>query len=107
MSSEPNTPRPQSRSAQRPSCAGLEEELNAVLSRACRELTTSQARVEHFAGLFDRTHETGFYSAGGQVRGEGEQPTWRPNPAYMDSLEEMWTRAEACLDQRGLALEKT
>lgn len=108
MNSELTTTRDQSRSTtQRPSCAGLERELNAVLSQACHELMGSQARVEHFANMFDRTHEAGFYAAGGPVRGQGEQPTWKPNPAYIDSLEEMWTGVEECLDGRGLALEKT
>lgn len=105
MSFEPSTSENPSRSAQRPNCVGLELELNAILAEACHGLMSSRARVEHFASLFDRTHEAGFYAAGGPVRGEGEQPTWKPNPAYIDSLEEMWTGVEECLDRRGLALE--
>jgi hypothetical protein len=86
---------------------GLERELNQVLSTACGELMGSPPRVEHFARLFDRTHESGFYTQSSGVRGQGEQPTWSPNPAYIDSLEEIWVGAAECLDRRGLALDKS
>jgi hypothetical protein len=106
MSVERATQKTPSRAAEQRSLVGLEQELNEILSKACEELMGSPARVEHFAGLFDRSHETGFYANTDRIRGQGEQPTWSPNPAYIDSLEEMWTEAAARLDQRGLALEK-
>lgn len=105
MSVEHATPHTPSRPEQA-SFAGLEQELNEILSRACEALMGSPAKVKHFAGLFDRTHESGFYTNSDRIRGQGEQPTWSPNPAYIDSLEEMWTEAAARLEQRGLALEK-
>lgn len=85
----------------------LEREINDILREACQLLMSSPARVEHFSSLFDRTYETGFYTDNSDVRGHGEQPTWSPNPAYMNSLEEIWVGAAARLDEEGLSLEKS
>lgn len=107
MSVERATPENPERPSEPSSFATLEQELNEILSKACRELMSSPAKVEQFGRLFDRTHETGFYREGGDVRGQGEQPTWSPNPAYMDSIEEIWTEADARLEESDLALEKS
>src|SRR5262249_10040557 len=54
-----------------------------------------------------RSSETGFYASEQGPRGRGETPAWAPNPAYMESLEDMWRPVEALLERNGLALEKT
>src|SRR5262245_30524056 len=83
----------------------LERELNDIMREACQLLMSSPLKVEHFPRLFDRTQEAGFYADKSQVRGHGEQPTWARNPAYMNSLEELWVGAAARLDQDGLSLK--
>jgi hypothetical protein len=83
----------------------LEREINDIMREACQLLMSSPSKVEHFSRLFDRTQEAGFYADKSQVRGHGEQPTWAPNPAYMNSLEEIWVGAAARLDEEGLSLE--
>src|SRR5215467_8758081 len=75
------------------------------MREACQLLMSSPLKVEHFSRLFDRTQEAGFYADKSQVRGHGEQPTWARNPAYMNSLEELWVGAAARLDQDGLSLK--
>jgi len=85
----------------------LESEVNELLESVCGELMADAERVEYYAGLFDRTMESGFYSGRGGPKGAGEQPTWAPNPAYMDSLEELWKPVDEALARHGLVLEKS
>ncbi len=85
----------------------LESEMNTILSSACARLMSDDEKVAYYSSLFDRTSESGFYASAAGPRGEGEQPTWSPNPAYMDSLEELWIDVEAKLAESGLTLEKT
>jgi hypothetical protein len=92
--------------------AVLEHDVNIELNRAHAAIMGDPARVATYQGMFDRSVETGFYGANSPIRGEGEKPTWKPNPAYIDSLVAMWegdddgsSRAE--LARRGLALERT
>src|SRR5437016_3053705 len=85
----------------------LEAEINLVLHDSCRKLLADPVKVAYFAGAFDRSAETGFYNSAAGPRGKGEMPSWAPNPAYMESLEEMWEPVAALLESKGLALEKT
>src|SRR5271169_4806823 len=85
----------------------IEARVNEILDASCQQLLADRAKRDYYASLFDRSSETGFYAQGDGPRGEGEQPTWAPNPAYMDSLEEMWIPVAAFLEQSGLVLEKT
>ena len=92
--------------------AVLESEVNTALARAWREIVADPARVEQYQSMFDRTSEAGFYGPDGPIKGQGEQPTWQPNPAYMKSLEAMWEGDEdgSCshlLASRELALERS
>lgn len=89
-----------------PTFPEIETTLNELLASACSKLMSDPVRVSHYAGLFDRSTETGFYSRPDGPQGIGEAPTWAPNPAYMNSLEELWHPVEAFLDQNDLALEK-
>jgi len=85
----------------------VESEINAILTAACDRLMSDEEKVAHYSQLFDRSSESGFYASPNAPRGEGEQPTWSPNPAYMDSIEELWIPVEGKLKDYGLALEKT
>jgi hypothetical protein len=85
----------------------LETEINDILRNELDNLMADRNRVAHFAQLFDRTSENNFYSGAHGPQGIGEQPTWAPNPAYMDSLEELWIPVEEKLRAFGLGLEKT
>ena len=87
--------------------AKLQHTTNSILSQSCAAIIGDEAKATHYAKLFDRSSEAGFYASAAGPRGEGETPTWSPNPAYMDSLEEMWTPVEALLSDHGLRLEKT
>ncbi len=70
--------------------ASLERDVNAEFSRAHGALMSDPVRVATYQGMFDRSVETGFYAADSPIRGQGEQPTWKPNPAYIQSLVAMW-----------------
>jgi hypothetical protein len=85
----------------------LETDLNAAMEKSCSEILSSESKTAYYAGLFDRSSEAGFYNSPAGPKGDGEKPDWQPNPAYMDSLEEMWLPAEALLRESGLTLEKT
>jgi hypothetical protein len=85
----------------------LEAEINGVLHDSCRKLLADPVKVAHYAGAFDRSAETGFYTSDVGPRGKGETPAWAPNPAYMESLEEIWEPVASLLESKGLALEKT
>jgi hypothetical protein len=87
--------------------AVLEAEIRQILEQSLRELLADASKVEHFANTFDRSVETGFYSDRVIALGQGETPSWHPNPAYMDSLEYLWRPVEALLESKGLALEKS
>jgi hypothetical protein len=85
----------------------LETDLNEILRGELGKLMADTKRVTHFARLFDRTSENNFYAGAHGPQGVGEQPTWAPNPAYMDSLEELWVPVEEKLREFGLGLEKS
>jgi hypothetical protein len=85
----------------------LETDLNEILRGELGKLMADRKRVNHFARLFDRTSENNFYTGAHGPQGVGEQPTWAPNPAYMDSLEELWLPVEEKLREFGLGLEKS
>jgi hypothetical protein len=85
----------------------LESEINEILQSELAKLLADDERVAYYAGLFDRTSEANFYSSPHGPQGIGEQPTWAPNPAYMDSLEEIWIPVAERMRELGLALEKT
>jgi hypothetical protein len=92
--------------------AVLESEVNTALALAWREIVADPARVERYQSMFDRAGEAGFYGPDSLVKGQGEQPTWQPNPAYMKSLEAMWEgdgdgSCSQLLGSRGLALERS
>jgi hypothetical protein len=81
------------------------------LERAHATIMGDPERVALYQGMFDRTVESGFYGPDAPVRGRGETPTWKPNPAYIQSLVAMWEgdargSAEAILAERSLALER-
>lgn len=84
----------------------IEDEINQILNEACQIMLATEDKVSYYSSLFDRSSETGFYSGKKGPRGEGEQPTWAPNPAYMDSLEELWVPVDEKLKKYGLTLEK-
>ena len=85
----------------------LETEINEILRAELAKLMSDSKRVAHFSQLFDRSSEKNFYSGAHGPKGVGEQPTWAPNPAYMDSLEELWLPIEARLREFGMGLEKS
>jgi hypothetical protein len=85
----------------------LEAEISQILENSWRELLADPSKVAYYASVFDRSVETGFYSNHIAARGQGETPSWHPNPAYMESLEDMWRPVEGLLERKGLALEKT
>lgn len=86
----------------------LEEKLNEILKINYSSLLNSEEKVQYYASLFDRTKEDGFYFANPERgKGEGEIPDWQPNPAYMESLEMLWTGTEVVLNDFRLRLEKT
>jgi hypothetical protein len=91
--------------------ASLERDVNAELSRAHVAIMSDPERVATYQGMFDRTVETGFYGEDSPIRGHGEKPTWKPNPAYITSLVAMWEgdddgSGKAELERRGLTLER-
>lgn len=88
------------------SLESLEHDINDILHRAWLALMNDPAACGRYSALFDRTVEGQFYAAPNQVKGEGEQPTWAPNPAYMQSLEFLWEGCEPLLTTNGLGLEK-
>jgi hypothetical protein len=90
----------------------LQHDVNAELERAHAAIMSDPERVAVYQGLFDRTVEAGFYGDNAPVRGRGERPTWKPNPAYIQSLVAMWDgdgagSAAALLADRNLALERS
>jgi hypothetical protein len=82
----------------------LEREVNEALDGTCRAILDDTDRRQHYASLFDRSSEEGFYGSSEGPKGEGEQPAWEPNPAYMDSLEEMWVACAEILHRNELEL---
>jgi hypothetical protein len=95
--------------------AALERQINDRFVESRDKIMGDPAQIEKYQAMFDRTGEEGFYDEGGPIRGEGEQPTWEPNPAYMKSLEAMWEAqegdgwgsSEELLAANGLKLERT
>ena len=95
--------------------AALERHINDRLARARDEIMSRPEEVERYQSMFDRSGETGFYDPSGPIRGEGEQPDWQPNPAYMRSLEAIWEpqegqgweSTEELLRAQGLRLERS
>jgi len=85
----------------------IELELNEILNASCGELLSNKEKVMYYSGLFDRTGESGFYKSVNGPRAVGEQPTWKPNPAYMDSLEEIWEPVDIALKDHGLRIDNT
>lgn len=86
--------------------AALEAMINGELERAWTRLMADPERCAHYDALFDRASEEQFYADPQRVQGKGEQPTWQPNPAYMDSLEELWSGCESLLASAGVALDR-
>lgn len=84
----------------------LEQDINAILERSFQLLMASDAEVAQYRSQFDRSSESGFYRAG-MPKGRGEQPTWSPNPAYINSLEKMCEPVLKQLANYGLQLEKS
>lgn len=84
----------------------IQAEVNQSLDEAFASLVSDEHQVRHYAALFDRSVEGDFYSRPDGPRGEGERPTWAPNPAYMDSLEALWIGPQRILKAAGLDLEK-
>jgi hypothetical protein len=95
--------------------AALEQEVNDRFQRSRDAIMGEPAQVERYQSMFDRSGESGFYDPNGPIRGEGEQPTWEPNPAYIRSLEAMWDATEGddwgsseeLLASHGLKLERS
>lgn len=46
---------------------------------------SAPTRVKHFARLFDRTHDSGFYTESSGVRGQGEQPHSHDGFRYVEA----------------------
>lgn len=85
----------------------LENKINIELENNYHGLIGNDDRVKYYDSQFDRTIEEGFYKANGPRKGEGEVPNWEPNPAYMNSLEELWTGIPEIFGEYDLALEKS
>ncbi len=80
----------------------LEKKINSILENEFVALANDSARLAHYSSLFDRRSEDGFYRTLEGPRGLGEQPTWHPNEAYMQSIEAMWQPVGALLNEHGL-----
>lgn len=80
----------------------VQRQINGALRDSLRQIESNPDKFQRFADRFDRTAEAGFYSGEGAPRAEGETPTWSPNPAYIESLEEMWESALRVLKNHGL-----
>jgi len=85
----------------------IENDINTSMKNTFKVLDSDQEKKKYFASLFDRTVEEGFYKNNSPRKGEGEKPTWAPNPAYMDSLEYLCEGSLKILKDHGLKLEKT
>lgn len=85
----------------------LEDRINVDLKSNYQCLKNDESKIQHYASLFDRTVEEGFYNGGNLRQGEGEIATWEPNPAYMNSLEELWIGIPEILNEYDLAMEKS
>jgi hypothetical protein len=96
--------------ASTPACTGvpfsdIENRVNELLRDAWRTLNSDEAAQCYYRAVFDRTGEEGFYSDADRVRGNGEQPTWSPNEAYIQAHERMWAPADRYLASVGLQLD--
>jgi hypothetical protein len=85
--------------------ADIEDELNAILRAEWQRLNADEEAQRFYRSVFDRTGEEGFYSHPDRVRGQGEQPTWTPNEAYIQAHERMWGAAARHLESLGLQLD--
>lgn len=84
----------------------IERKINKLLSQGYSAIQNDQKKVRYYSSLFDAGAETGFYSRADGPRGKGENPTWKPNPAYMLSLKAMWDPVQTLFEKLNLDLEK-
>jgi len=83
----------------------LESDINVAMEAALREILSTPGKISEYSSKFDRRKEEGFYNSEPGPIGTGETPNWEPNPAYMDSLEEIWAPAEEVLNSQGLIID--
>ena len=81
----------------------IEQNINLLLNQGFDEV---KANSNFYQKMFDRICEEGFYGTE-KLKGKGEMPTWKPNPAYMESLEFMWLKVDKYLQKIGLTTDST
>ena len=82
----------------------IEIDINKILKNSFTALLSDETNIKRYSKLFDRTSEEGFYKID---KGKGEQPDWKPNEAYMSSLEDMWKPVEKFLFNFNIKLDQT
>lgn len=76
----------------------INHELNAILKQKTEQVNTEKHLRDQYIELFQQPNEAS--------KGEGEMPTWSPNPAYMQSLMWIWQAAERYLNRKNLATDQ-
>jgi hypothetical protein len=81
--------------------AEIEADVNEILAREWRELSSNPEARARYGAIFERTVEDGFYLDADRH----EAPGAGPNAAYIQSHEEMWQPVDRYLESVGLRLE--